>query len=205
MKGTRSKNKAQQNSDETKIDIVEKVRQRSRDKECKLDKLNNSHISKEKNIPSEEFKITLKSPTKTLLEHFVDQEIKKYYNKNDYQSNLRKIKNEFTFNIIFNNKKLSDELLEKIKSSENFIKSDFKLWLNDEEIKISINNQNQQESYIPCFEEKNLKFNSLELPTREISITNIPDKMNTDKIYDIFFIYGDISKIEFDKEEVRQC
>jgi hypothetical protein len=200
MKGTRSKTKGQQNLDEPKIEVLEKIRERSRDKEEKVD----NSLSQEKNkILSEEFKITLKSQTKTLLENFVDQEIKKNYNKNDYHSNFRKVKNEFTFNITFNNRKFADELLEKIKRSENFLKSEIKVWFNDEEVELKTINQNQEISNTPSFEEKNLKFNSLEFPTKEISITNVPDKMNTDKIYEIFFIYGDISKIEFNKEQVR--
>jgi hypothetical protein len=200
MKGTRSKNKGQQNLDEPKIEVLEKIRERSRDKEEKLD---NSQSQEKNKILSEEFKITLKSQTKTLLENVVDQEIKKNYNKNDYHSNFRKVKNEFTFNITFNNRKFADELLEKIKRSENFLKSEIKVWFNDEQVELTTINQNQEISNTPSFEEKNLKFNSLEFPTKEISITNVPDKMNTDKIYEIFFIYGDISKIEFNKEQVR--
>lgn len=38
---------------------------------------------------------------------------------------------------------------------------------------------------------------------REIIVENIPEKLTNDKLYEIFFIFGDISKIEFIKKEVR--
>jgi hypothetical protein len=39
--------------------------------------------------------------------------------------------------------------------------------------------------------------------TRELCIENIPNTLSNDKIREIFFIYGDISKFEFLREEVR--
>jgi hypothetical protein len=46
-----------------------------------------------------------------------------------------------------------------------------------------------------------------ELPSnlniREITVENIPEKLTNEKIYEIFFIFGDISKIEFLREQVK--
>ena len=38
---------------------------------------------------------------------------------------------------------------------------------------------------------------------KEITVENIPEKLTNEKLYEIFFIFGDISKIEFIKEMVR--
>jgi hypothetical protein len=38
---------------------------------------------------------------------------------------------------------------------------------------------------------------------REICIGNIPKNLSNDKLYEIFFIFGDISKIEYVREQVR--
>ena len=187
MKGTRTRSKATKQDDkkqEKEIDVAP-IRERSRDKE----------ITHEKNI-EQEFKITLKSGVKNLIDHFVDTEIKKKYNKNDYHSNFKKLKNESIYNFSFKDKKTVDDLIEKILNSEIFLNSDMTAWVNDEELKIP----NQP---VKTFEENILKFNSLEVPTKEISVMNIPDKMNNDKLNEIFFIYGDISKIEFNREQVR--
>jgi hypothetical protein len=38
---------------------------------------------------------------------------------------------------------------------------------------------------------------------RELCVKNISEKFPQDKLYEIFFIYGDISNIEFIRKEVK--
>jgi len=97
-----------------------------------------------------------------------------------------------------------------ITSSELIIKGEIKVFLNDEEFKISeekeTNNNHESKDMVQTQELKEDVISPtapLINESRELIVENIPANLSNEKIYEIFFIYGDISKLEIKRKEVR--
>jgi hypothetical protein len=80
--------------------------------------------------------------------------------------------------------------------SDALKKKEIKLFVNNKEV---INESTDQLNIISDINDSdNISYN-----VREISVENIPTSLTNEKLYEIFFIYGDITKIQILKQEVN--
>jgi hypothetical protein len=170
----------------------------------------------EKNTPS---KIKVESQDNKETNNTIVEEKKSEEKKDNFMS--IQIKSEVNDeNIIVNNKveENNNTFVEQRKPdeiNEEYMLNQIKSEVNDENIivndKVEETNlikeeeQNEERNTQTNFikeEEDEKEENKLE-DVREVTIENIPEEINMDKLKEIFFIFGDITSIELLKQEVR--
>jgi len=124
---------------------------------------------------------------------------------------IHSIKKEREHTVETMNTLVEEKKLEEIK--DNFMINQIKSEVNDENIIVhdnveqtNLNNEerhneenNNQTNFIKEEENEEYKLEDV----REVTIENIPEEINMDKLKEIFFVFGDITSIEMIKQEVR--
>ncbi len=116
------------------------------------------------------------------------------------------MKNDYTYTFFVKDRNICDEILRKSTQNDLFKNEEMKVFLNDEEIQMEKENDLHTIEQVEQTGPDKLMNSGIDQTIsniREITVGNISDKLKNEKIYEIFFIYGDISKIEFNKKEVR--
>jgi len=125
---------------------------------------------------------------------------------------IHSIKKEREHTVETMNTLVEEKKLEEIK--DNFMINQIKSEVNDENIIVhddnveqtNLNNEerhNEEDNIQTNFikEEENEEYKLEDV--REVTIENIPEEINMDKLKEIFFVFGDITSIEMIKQEVR--
>jgi len=65
-----------------------------------------------------------------------------------------------------------------------------------------VNNEEIANTNEDSSQHENIINNEISFNVREITVENIPTSLTNEKLYELFFIFGDISKIQILKQEV---
>lgn len=127
------------------------------------------------------------------------------------QYSSKKIKSHYEFDIKLNTEEDCDQIISLFFNHSEFKdKKDIKIFKDKTEInrndfeivkKEEINNA-QNIKAIEDNASNLIKENEKAEVNNQITIENVPDSLDKEKIFDIFFIYGDILEILLKKEEV---